>query len=110
MNPGQKGLFTIAVGAILAGSVAFGSPTPIEEVQEVADFMMQSAKCSDFNDALGKLKSGDQTPREALIMTLGIIYMEGYASGAGNDSGRRVDVVFRCFTHPDDRFNTVIPK
>ena len=43
-------------------------------------------------------------------MTMGIIYMEGYAAGAGNDSGRRVDVIFRCATHPDDRFNTVVPK
>lgn len=104
-----RALAAAAIAFWAAGSACHANPTTTAEVGDVADFLFQKATCKDFNDALGKVSSGQQTTREILITTLGVTYIEGYAAGAGNSAARRADLILRCTLHPDQPFNTVLP-
>lgn len=104
-----QSIATTAATFLLSVSISHADPTTTAEVGDIANFLFKTAKCRDFTDALGKLNSGQQTTREVLITTLGVVYTEGYAAGAGNDSSRRADLIIRCTLHPDEPFNTVIP-
>ncbi len=106
LRKGAIGAFALTV---LVDQAAYAAPTTTAEVGDVADFVMRTATCGDFNEALRKYDKPDQTTKEIILVMLALMYIEGYAAGNGNDSGKRADVVMRCTLNPADRFNTVVP-
>lgn len=103
--------------AVLATTVALMSATPpataapttTKDMGDVADFLMQKATCADFNRALEGYNDPNQSVEDITFTILALIYIEGYAAGNGNDSGKRADTIIRCTMNPGDKFNTVVP-
>ncbi|RHZ96486.1 hypothetical protein D1114_07190 [Cereibacter sphaeroides] len=74
---------------------------------DVADFLFQRATCKDFTSALSKAQDPDQTTEEMLIVLLGLVYSEGFASGTGRGRDARADMIVRCAMSPSARFNNI---
>lgn len=99
---------SLACSALMAPN-ATAAPTTTEGVAEVGDFLMTKATCGDFNKALSTHGKAEQTAEENIMVALAMMYIEGFAAGAGNDSRKRADVIIRCTMNPSDKFNTVVP-
>lgn len=102
----------VAANAIFTSAAApsMAAPTTTKDMGDVADFLMQKATCADFSAALKNYDKPDQSAEEITLVILALMYVEGYAAGAGNDSGKRADVIIRCTMNPDQKFNTVVIK
>lgn len=102
--------FLAASISLLAATLpATAAPTTTKDMGDVADFLMTRATCADFNRALSGYDNPDQSAEDITFVILALIYVEGFASGAGNSSERRADVIIRCTMNPSDKFNTVVP-
>lgn len=99
----------MAMSLAIGSDPASAAPTTTKDVGDVADFLMTKATCADFNRALSGYDKPEQSVEDITFVMLALMYIEGYAAGNGNDSGKRADVIIRCTMNPSDKFNTVVP-